>query len=332
MSELVLPAEIISLRQKLLSGAENIGDDFISALFEYQSEYNPVYRQFLKGLKFDVRHPDINEIPFLPISTFKNFDVTTGQASRSITFKSSSTTGKGRSNHHVHDIEIYHQVSKMIFEKRFGSLKGKLILALLPGYLERGESSLVYMVNHFMNESGQLNKGFYLDQYQELAQIIESNSDREIILFGVPFAFIKCMEVTNKMNWSHVTIIETGGMKGQGKEMPRKELHQLIGEHFQPKSINSEYGMTELLSQAYTAENGLFQESGTLRIFVRELNDPFQNQKSGKPGVLNVLDLANIHSCAFIETEDMAVSHGTEGFEVIGRVDNREIRGCNLLA
>ena len=140
------------------------------------------------------------------------------------------------------------------------------------------------------------------------------------------------MEETANMQWTNVTIIETGGMKGKGKEIPRKEFHGKLKAHFNPHSIQSEYGMTELLSQAYTGKNGLFQEHDSLRILVRELNDPFQNQKYGKPGVLNVLDLANIHSCAFIETEDMAVSHGVEGFEVIGRVDNREIRGCNMLA
>jgi len=332
MTQHELPEDILVLQQKLIDGSVIYNQDSVSVLFEFQSRYNHVYHEFLQGLKFDIKNPTIEEIPFLPISTFKNFEVKSGFWKALIVFKSSSATGKGRSHHYVRDESLYQKVCKNIFENRFGPLQDMLILALLPGYLERGDSSLVYMADHFMNQSGQLSKGFYLDHYEELSSVIEQNSDKEIILLGVPFAFLKCMERIGSKDWSNVTIIETGGMKGQRKEMPRKELHQLIYESLKPKVIHSEYGMTELLSQAYTGENGLFQPSASLKIFVRELNDPFSPQKFGKPGVLNVFDLANIHTCSFIETEDMAVDHNETGFEVIGRVDNREIRGCNLLA
>lgn len=332
MSVAQLPEEISNLHQQLLQGYFPDVSEVYPVLFDYQARYNPLYRLYLKNLGFSRRYPDLGEIPFMPISFFKHHHVTTGEWTAEAAFKSSSTTGKGRSVHHIRDMHLYDAVSSALFQSRFGSPGDKVIMALLPGYMERDDSSLIHMVGYFMSLTQNKKKAFYLDQYDVLAEEISATGGREIILFGVPYAFLRCLEAIGRQSWRHVTIIETGGMKGKAKEMTRKELHAFLHDAFRPLAIHSEYGMTELLSQAYTGDDGYFAQPASMAVVVRELNDPFSVQKQGKPGVLNIFDMANIHTCSFIETEDMAVDQGNGRFEVIGRVDNREIRGCNLLA
>jgi len=330
MTQKMLPQTIIDIQTRFLNEGKVDWQEAAYTLFEYQSEHNAVYKEYLRLLKYVNKYPEIKDIPHLPITFFKNHQILTGDWKEELVFYSSSTTGKGRSAHLIRDTSWYDEISKKIFETRFGPLKGKLVLALLPGYLERGDSSLVHMVNHFMKVSGHPANGFFLDQFDLLRSIMDMHD--EIILFGVPFALLSFIETSAKNSYPGLTIIETGGMKGKGKELPRQELHDKLRSAMNPRAIYSEYGMTELLSQSYTDHTGMFTESPTFHISVKELNDPFHVQKIGKPGTLNVIDLANIHTCCFIETEDMAVDHGDGHFEILGRIDNREIRGCNLLA
>ncbi len=332
MPDKELPQDIIIFKNHLLGGLDFDFTNVALTMFDWQSKQNPVYKEYLKLLKFDLKNPGLDQIPHLPITSFKNFTIKTGNWESQTIFHSSSTTGKGRSAHHIRDMAWYEAVSQLIFENHFNSCHNKVILALLPGYLEREDSSLVHMVKHLMNISGHSQNGFYLNNYEALAKVISDCKDDEIILFGIPYGFMNCLEIIGDHQWSNVTIIETGGMKGKGPEIPRIELHKILDLSFSPKYIYSEYGMTELLSQAYTDHNGFFKESKTLHIRVNELNDPFQFQKKEKPGALNIIDLANIDTCCFIETEDMAVDQGNGSFEILGRIDNREIRGCNLLA
>lgn len=327
-----IPNEIISLEQQLVDGNELDLDEIYLLLYDFQSTTNSIYQSYLKQLKFDKRYPDLCEIPFLPISFYKYYAIKSGKWEEELIFKSSSTTGKGRSKHYLKSENLYKAVSKNIFETLFGSLSQYKFAALLPGYLERGESSLVYMVNSFMDAGRFKNSGFFLDQYKKLKDWIEADTSQEVILFGVPFAFIKCFNEIGAQQWNHVRIIETGGMKGQSKEMTKAELHEFINDAFQPKSVMSEYGMTELLSQAYSIRNFSFQQPQTMSIFIRELNDPFSEPIIHRPGTLNIFDIANIYTCSFIETEDLALQNALGEFEILGRIDNRELRGCNLLA
>ncbi len=332
MVEDTFPEEIKKLSQQLAAGIFPEVHETYPVLFDYQSQFNPVYRSYLKQLRFDLKYPELAEIPFLPISFFKNFRIMTGKWQEQTVFRSSSTTGKGRSSHYIKDLQIYKAVSKQIFERRFGPIDQLRIMALLPGYLEREDSSLVYMVDYFMECRGGEERYFFLDRYHDLLEAIRRYDNEHIILFGVPYAFIRCFRELGVQFWSNVTMIETGGMKGKESEMTKVELHAFLRESFHPKAIYSEYGMTELLSQCYTHSKERFEVTDTMSMIVRELNDPFSVQKIGKPGVLNIFDMADVHTCSFIETEDMAILYDGGEFEILGRVDNREIRGCNLLA
>lgn len=307
-------------------------DEIALRIFEYQSQHNSVYRDYLRLLNFVKPVKSVDDIPHLPISLFKNFKVVTGNWQETMIFKSSATTNKGRSLHYVDNLLWYQEVAVQIFEQHFGSIEGKLITALLPGYLDRGESSLIYMVNHFMQQSQHPANGFFPEQYQALQYVIENALDEPVFLFAVPWALLDFIQFTGPRIYPHLTIIETGGMKGRGIETTKTALHEKIVAGLQPAAVFSEYGMTELLSQAYTDGGTRFIPPTTMRITIRELNDPFGRQKTGKPGAINITDLANIQSCAFIETEDMGIKHHDGSFEVLGRIDNREIRGCNLLA
>ena len=332
MADNILPEEILKLSRQLVMGEIILFNVVYPVIFDFQSKFNPVYRSYLKQLKFDLKYPELEDIPFLPITFFKNFRITSCDWQEQTVFRSSSTTGKGRSSHYIRDLQIYKTVSLKIFEKYFGPISHLRIMALLPGYLEREDSSLVYMVNYLMGCTAVDQRYFFLDRYHDLMEVVQGNLDEHIILFGVPYAFIRCFRELGYQFWPNVTMIETGGMKGKEAEMTKAELHLFLEESFRPKSIYSEYGMTELLSQCYSKGEGKFEVSDTMYMIVKELNDPFSIQKRGKPGVLNVFDMANVHTCSFIETEDMAILHENGEFEILGRVDNREIRGCNLLA
>ena len=275
----------------------------------------------------------VDKIPFLPISFFKSHDVVTGnQGMPEIIFSSSGTSGSFSSRHLVPQLSFYLSNAKRNFEFFFDSLSDYHILALLPSYLEREGSSLISMVNYFIRESQSAASGFYLYNYEELLKQIKGlkNDGRKVLLLGVSFALLELAE-RFEVDLSHCIIMETGGMKGKRKELTREELHEFLQKKFHVKVIHSEYGMTELMSQAYSNGGGLYSPPPWMKVVVRDLNDPFQLEPMGKTGGINMIDLANLHSCAFIETQDLGKVYQNGRFEILGRFDNSDIRGCNLL-
>ena len=305
-------------------------DELILELFQYQITNNPTFMAFVESINANKCPETLDQLSYLPISFFKTHQLKTKLWEPSLTFSSSGTTGKNTSKHFVKEPAIYRQISKNIFENKYGALKDKVILGLLPSYLERQDSSLVYMVNYFMEESAE-ECSFYLDDFLALKARLDGlqNSGKEIILFGVSFALLDFAKEYRIEN-SNLIIIETGGMKGRAKEMIRSALHAEIKLGFPNAEIHSEYGMTELLSQAY-AKGNKFDQAPTMHIGCREIGDPFTEVKKGKTGILNIVDLANVDSLAFIATEDLGRCHEDETFEVLGRADNSIARGCNLL-
>ena len=302
------------------------------SLFKYQAANNIVYGNYINNLGIDiqsVKQPD--QIPFLPIRFFKSQEIITGNFEAQATFLSSGTTAELRSKHMIEDLSYYKEVSRMIFTRFFGTLQNALVIGLLPSYLERNDSSLVFMVDHFIKTSQNEDSGFYLYDYDELIDKLKKiqNQDRQVFLFGVTFALLELAKYAlPKLKDLH--IIETGGMKGRGKELIRDELHTRLKNAFGVENIYSEYGMTELLSQAYlTSEHG-FQSPPWMSIMIRDLHDPRDFVADGVTGGINVIDLANAHSCAFIETEDIGIKQN-QSFQVMGRMDNSDVRGCNLM-
>jgi hypothetical protein len=300
-------------------------------LFKFQAKHNPVYQNYLRELKFGIDSvSQLAQIPFLPIEFFKSFAVKVNDWQPEIVFASSGTTGMHPSHHHIKDLKFYHRHAQELFENTFGPVTGLPIIALLPSYLERSGSSLVSMVDHLIKQSQHASSGFYLQELDEMLGVLEQLSGaKDVILFGVTFALLEladCYEV----DLSHVTLIETGGMKGRREEITRTALYQVLQDRFKFKQIYSEYGMTELLSQAYGL-NGYFLCPDSMKIFIRDINDPFDYVATGKTGGINVIDLANTATCAFIETKDIGRLTADGRFEVLGRIDNSEIRGCNLL-
>lgn len=300
--------------------------------FRYQAANNSVYQNYLGHLNITVNNvKNLEEIPFMPISFFKNHIITTGKWKTETIFGSSGTTGQERSRHFIKNLQFYNKVTHHIFKKVYGHLGQYNILALLPSYLERNDSSLIYMVNDFIKH-GKPDSGFYLDDYKALIDKIAEIKEKgePIILLGVSFALLDLAE-KYEIDLKGIIVMETGGMKGRRKELVRSELHQLLKKSLNVNAIHSEYGMTELMSQAYSQENGVFKTPTWMKIITRDLNDPFDIGATKKIGGINVIDLANIHSCCFIETQDMGVVSEDGSFEVLGRIDNSEIRGCNLL-
>lgn len=304
-------------------------------LFRFQYHTNNIYRTYCDVLKTRIDAIDsICQIPFLPISFFKTHNVSCG--AYSITepfFESSGTTGQQASRHFVPETALYERSFRQTFEQFYGPVQDYCIIGLLPSYLERQRSSLVYMVNDLIKRSGHPKSGFYLYDVEKLAGTIASleAAQQKTILFGVTYALVDFAEL-HPIPLQHTTIIETGGMKGRKKELLREEVHGLLKKSFSVNSIHSEYGMTELLSQAYALKNGQFQTPPWMRVLVREEDDPFSVTGSAGTGGINIIDLANIWSCAFIATEDAGRLSRDNCFEVLGRLDNAEIRGCSLLA
>ena len=308
-------------------------DTLALQIFKFQFENNPVYRSFCDLL---YKHPSavtrVNDIPFLPIQFFKSHRVLSSKSPIEDTFYSSGTTGAIPSAHYVTDLSIYTQSFRAGFKAFYGNIKDYIILALLPNYLEREGSSLIYMVNDMIEQSQHTESGFYLNNMAELKDIlIELDAQgKKILLIGVSFALLDLIELY-QFKLKHTIIMETGGMKGRRKEMIREELHQVLTSGFGVEKIHSEYGMTELLSQAYSAGNGLFTHPNWMRILTRDPEDPLSLQKEYKTGGINVIDLANINSCSFIATQDLGRVHNSTSFEIIGRFDSSDIRGCNLM-
>ena len=302
-------------------------------IFNYQFEKNSVYRSFCDLL---YKHPSdvksIEEIPFLPIQFFKSHEVISSTESPKITFSSSGTTGSITSKHIVTDLELYESSFCKTFELFYGDISSYTVLALLPSYLEREGSSLIYMVNDLIQKSNNSHSGFYLNNLDELSQKLTAldASGQKVLLIGVSFALLDLVE-SKIFNLKNTVIMETGGMKGRRKEVTRKELHQTLTEGFGVDVIHSEYGMTELLSQAYSKGNGIFNTPPWMKVLARDTEDPFTILGPQKTGGLNVIDLANFNSCSFIATQDLGKVYLDYSFEVLGRFDHSDIRGCNLM-
>ena len=304
------------------------------ALFRWQAEHNEVYHAYIRQLGIDPEAIGaVEQIPFLPIDFFKRHRIlSTPVESVEVVFESSGTTAQVRSQHHVTDLSFYHRVSQHIFEAQFGPLSSYHVVALLPSYLERSNASLVSMVDHFVRQSASPYSGFYLDDYEALLHTIASAQQREgqVLLVGVTFALLRLAEAYAP-DLSNIVILETGGMKGMRKEMIREEVYYILQKNTGVQQIHSEYGMTELLSQAYSQQPGTFHPPPWVRVMIREINDPFVETRQGQMGGINVIDLANVHSCAFIETMDRGRMCQGQAFEVLGRLDNSDLRGCNTM-
>lgn len=302
-------------------------------IFNYQFENNSVYRSFCDLL---YKHPSdvksIEEIPFLPIQFFKSHKVISSTESHKITFSSSGTTGSITSKHILTDVALYEKSFRRAFELFYGDVSSYTVLALLPSYLEREGSSLIYMVHDLIQKSNNPDSGFYLNNRKDLSEklIALDASGQKVLLIGVSFALLDLVEF-KKFSLKNTVIMETGGMKGRRKELTRKELHQILTEGFGVDVIHSEYGMTELLSQGYSKGNGIFETPPWMKILIRDTEDPFSISASQKTGGLNVIDLANINSCSFIATQDLGKVYSDQSFEILGRFDHSDIRGCNLM-
>ncbi|MGW9684205.1 LuxE/PaaK family acyltransferase [Flagellimonas sp. 2504JD1-5] len=303
-------------------------------VFHFQYTNNPVYKTYCNLLK---RTPEnvktIPDIPFLPIAFFKTHDVISSQNKPVAIFESSGTTSSNTSKHFVTDIGLYQQSFRQGFVHFYGHVENYCILALLPSYLEREGSSLIYMVNDMIQNSKNPQSGFYLNNLDELkGKLAQLRAEKtKTLLIGVSFALLDLAEQF-PMSLENVILMETGGMKGKRKELIREELHLILKSAFNVQNIHSEYGMTELLSQAYSKGNGLFECPPWMQIITRDTEDPLGMQSHGKTGGINIIDLANVNSCSFIATQDLGKTYPDGTFEVLGRFDHSDIRGCNLMA
>ncbi len=302
-------------------------------IFRFQYESNSVYREFCELLKIEKGSvKSLQQIPFLPIQFFKSHDIVSSSEPIQEIFTSSGTTGMITSKHLITDVYLYEKSYRNAFSDFYGKIEDYAVLALLPSYLERSGSSLIYMVKDLIELSNNSNSGFYLNNYDELiSKIIElDSSGQNVILIGVTYALLDLIE-KQKFQLKNTIIMETGGMKGKRKEIIREELHEILCEGFGVSSIHSEYGMTELLSQAYSLGNGIFECPNWMNILIRDTEDALSYVNTGKTGGINVIDLANINSCSFIATQDLGKKYSNNTFEVLGRFDNSDIRGCNLM-
>lgn len=320
-----------SFKSRIFRQDEDFRDLALEA-FHYQAVHNPVYRLYLRLLGRDpekIKH--LSEIPFMPITFFKDFPVLSGKVDFELLFQSSGTTGKKRSRHYVKDPAFYQKVSRKAFELQYGSLSDYEILALLPSYLQQKDASLVRMVSDFIPQAGSAS-GFYLNDLEKLDQTIcrLSGKGKKILVLGVTFALLDFAQAFPQPLPEETLLMETGGMKGRREELPRAAVHERLQQAFGLRVIHSEYGMTELLSQAYAPEKGIFKTPPWMHVRLRELNDPFALAPVGGSGGIDIIDLANIDSCCFIQTQDIG-RYVEGGFEVLGRYDHSDVRGCNLL-
>ncbi len=302
-------------------------------IFNYQAGYCEVYSHFIKNLGIktnEVKHA--GHIPYLPVEFFKTHPVICGSGQPEITFTSSGTSGMIQSKHPVKDILIYENSFRKAFEKFYGDIKEYAILALLPSYLEREGSSLIYMVDAFIRESENEKSGYFLYNHTELYETLKylKKTNTPSLLIGVTYALLDFAE-SHSLEFPELIVMETGGMKGKRREMLKEELHEILCAGFGVPAIHSEYGMTELLSQAYSKGAGLFHCPPWMKINIRDTNDPLELLEYKQTGGINVIDLANINSCSFIATQDLGKTYADGSFEVLGRFDNSDIRGCNLL-
>ncbi|WP_064197730.1 MULTISPECIES: acyl transferase [Emticicia] len=351
----------MSIRDELKSAVLQLSDasvrphdfeELALEIFRFQAASNYTYKEYLSFLKVNpTKVSRLEKIPFLPIQFFKHHKIVSDAAPTQIIFESSGTTGDTTSKHLVSDLPFYEYISQQIFEQFYGPLSDFHILALLPSYLERNNSSLVYMVQSFIYRTYSRESGFYLknttELIQQLRQLSNQNSKRKVLLIGVTFALLDLAESGEDLSFmeklkDRLIVMETGGMKGRRKELLREEVHEILTSAFGIEKIHSEYGMTELLSQGYSKGDGIFELPQTMKVLLREINDPFKiistvnfknnNERTLIRGGINVVDLANIDSCCFIETQDLgAYNIENQSFSIIGRFDNSDIRGCNLM-
>jgi phenylacetate-coenzyme A ligase PaaK-like adenylate-forming protein len=302
-------------------------------VFEYQYKNNPVYSKFCDLLHRSPREVNcVEEIPFLPIALFKSHKIISSEASAEVIFSSSGTTGAQTSKHYVTDLKVYEESFRRGFTHFYNNVEDYAVLALLPSYLERKGSSLIYMVQDLIEKSNNKASGFYLHDLDALVQKLQELEEKgqKTLLIGVSFALLDLAE-QYRLNLKHTIVMETGGMKGRRKEMIRTELHEVLKKGLGVEAIHSEYGMTELLSQAYALKNGIFECPPWMKILIREPEDALSLLPEGKSGGINVIDLANINSCSFIATQDLGKNLGGGKTEILGRFDHSDIRGCNLM-
>jgi phenylacetate-coenzyme A ligase PaaK-like adenylate-forming protein len=324
---LIPPSDIFSI------SSQKQFEKIVLKTFRFQYENNLVYREFCAFLKIDVQKvKSLEQIPFLPIQFFKSHQVVSNKNSIEETFTSSGTTGMATSQHLVTDIYLYEESYRKGFSQFYGNIEDYVVLALLPSYLEREGSSLIYMVEDLIQMTNNPESGFYLHNHEELIEKLTrlDSSGQNVILIGVTYALLDLIE-KHPFQLQNTIIMETGGMKGRRKEMIREELHEQLCQGFGLTAIHSEYGMTELLSQAYSLGNGIFECPSWMQILIRDTEDALTYVGEGKSGGINVIDLANINSCSFIATQDLGKKNPNGSFEVLGRFDNSDIRGCNLM-
>lgn len=336
-----MQSSVSKIREKIFSNDNFNFEEIALQLFDFQYTHNLVYKQFVDYLKINATEVQtVQQIPFLPIEFFKTHRILTENAETQKIFESSGTTGQITSKHMVADLALYEESFEKGFQQFYGNIEDYTILALLPSYLERDTSSLVYMVDDLIKKTKNEHSGFYLNNLEELAVKIKylksqiaseiSEHKSKILLIGVTFALLDFAEQF-PMDLSDVIIMETGGMKGRREELTREEVHTILTKAFNVKTIHSEYGMTELLSQGYSAGDGVFEVPKWMKILKRDIYDPMNISSTPGRGGLNVIDLANIYSCAFIATQDLVNIKSESEFEVLGRLDNSDIRGCNLM-
>ncbi|MBI3510881.1 MAG: acyl transferase [Bacteroidetes bacterium] len=321
------------LRNRIFEVDEKNFDSLALDVFRFQYANCEVYQNFCDAFR---RTPmlvnSLDKIPFLPVEFFKTHPVYSRGKDPELIFSSSGTTGQETSKHHVAEVKLYEESFMRSFNIFYGDVSQYTFVALLPSYLERNGSSLVYMADRLIRESKNADSGFFLDEFEKLNVLLKKNtaSGKKIFLLGVTYALLDLAEKFPQQ-LKNVIIMETGGMKGKRSEMVREEVHAILKKTFDLEKIHSEYGMTELLSQAYSKGDGIFNCPPWMKIIIREMNDPLTNAPNGKTGGVNIIDLANLYSCSFISTSDLGKKYDDGSFEILGRFDNSDLRGCNLL-
>ncbi|KQR92029.1 acyl transferase [Chryseobacterium sp. Leaf180] len=316
-------------------------EDFEAAALEtffYQYRHTKVYQKFVDYLKISPAEMTFEKIPFLPIEMFKNHKILNDLANSDLYFQSSGTTQMNLSKHHIADENLYRESIYKSFSQFIGKPEDFIFLGLLPSYLEKQHSSLIYMVDFLMQKSGKEENGYFLYNHQELFDLLQTINNKKVILFGVSFALLDFLDFCKENNLEikkseNLIIIETGGMKGRKEEMTKDELLKILKKGFSSEKIYSEYSMTELLSQAYSLGENIYECPLWMKVLVRNAEDPFSYEKAGRTGAVNIIDLANRHTCSFIATQDLGkiLPDNENKFQVLGRIDHSDIRGCSLL-
>lgn len=300
-------------------------------VFRYQAVHNLVYNKYLQLTGISINQvQQIDNIPFMPISFFKNQKVISGLDEVKLLFQSSGTTQENRSKHYLTNPELYRKSFTKSYKNYIGNPENQIIVGLLPNYIERGDSSLVYMVNELIKQTKNAYSGFILGNNEEVFELnqLALEQEKQFVLFGVSYSLLDLCEFNKSLQ--NVWIIETGGMKGYRKEIPKEELYLNVNDVLKPTKLFSEYGMTELCSQAYAEEDGIFRTPNWMKVLISEVDDPFGHFYKEKRGRINVIDLANYYSCSFIQTDDLGINYD-DGFQLLGRVQDSDVRGCNQL-